>query len=244
MRPNPSLLWLMSRTPASYIGAMVLLFGVVFLAAGLLILDVERVFAPAERRAQAELLGKASRKVADESGGRRAYDATYRFETAAGETITATSEIGYGRWRTLNAGDAIEIDYLISAPERSRLAPQQSDDTALGWAFALCGAFGVAAGAGLCGWMARSARRLQRLARDGDLLAAETREIRRIAVRVNNRPQFRLIYEYEDWRGDRHQGASRMGSWARFEAIQIGQGAAVYVDREDPENSAWSGDLI
>lgn len=242
MRPDPSLLWLLSRTPVFWIGLVLAAFGAVMLVIGLWGLQRDSGPGLTERRAAALVSAKEIRRVDDgEGAARRAFFATLEFATAEGEPVRIERELPFPDWREL--GEETEVAYAADAPERARpilRRPQTGAWVATG----LIGALQALVGAGLLGWAGANARRMRRLAREGEMVAATVREIKRVAVRVNNRPQYRLVYEYQDWRGRTHLGQSRMGRRERFQTLNLGQGATIYVDRKLPRRSVWSGDLV
>jgi hypothetical protein len=176
-------------------GAAFFSFGMVFawLFAGEVDQLAQLAFRGPSVHTTATVLGTAA---SGKEGRRRIFEVTYRYQ------YEGTSRTGRGY--TFDDGDfpegrALDVEVLIDAPERSRaegLRIKQFGLPALvSLVFPAAGL--IALGAGL-----RRGARALRLLRHGVLSTGRLIQRHRTGGHVNNRPIYRLVYEFRDQRGE------------------------------------------
>lgn len=91
-------------------------------------------------------------------------------------------------------------------------------------------------------WQLWRLRLTHRLWPEGVAIEGTVIRVEPANVTFNNRPLFRLRYEYGDVAGMRHDGTSGLLPWEEAEGWQPGDRGAVRYDPNRPELSAWIGE--
>ena len=242
MRASASFWTLLRRggglLPALGLGAAAI--GMMFAAQGAWRLEAE--YERASRRAEAVILEKFERNRHDtniEYEPKR--DVVYRFRPeGAAEDVRVTERVREALWNRLSVGDRVDVRYLIRDPRESRIAETTDRSIAATAMMVVSGLLGVTA-LGVFGAAWRRASRLRRLADRGERRMGEVASLPR--RRKGGPGKGRLGYRFEDGRGVVRSGRSLAGPAARFDNLKVGDGATIFVDRDDPSIHAWSGDL-
>lgn len=224
-----------------------LLFGGVFLVAGLLLSFIgagmawnEGRFAAEGIEAEGVVLGRTIRQAdADESRSTE-YHVSYRFTASNGQVIEAGDTVSLDRWEMLVDGGPITVEYLAGDPGHSRAAG--SDDAVIVPITVGLGLLALGVGASITAWTVRTLRLTHRLWREGVAIEGTVVRVEPANVTFNRRPLFRLRYEYGDQAGARHDGASGLLGWEEAEGWQPGDRGAVRYDPRRPELSTWIGE--
>ena len=224
-----------------------LLFGGIFLLAGLILAIItagmiwrESRFADEGQRADGVVLGRSIRQAdASEDRGTE-YHVRYRFTTTDGLVVDGSDGVAFDRWETLVEEGPITVEYLPGDPGQNRAAA--GDDAIVLSAMVGIGLLVLGVGLGICTWQLRRLRLTHRLLRDGVAIEGTVIRVEPANVTFNNRPLFRLRYEYDDQAGARHDGTSGLIAWEEAEGWQPGDRGAIRYDPRRPEQSAWIGE--
>lgn len=220
-----------------------LLFGGIFLVAGLLMLIVgagmlwqESRFASESAEAVGTVLGKSLNQATSDRGTE--YFVNYRFTDADGVTRDARDELDFGVWDALEEGGPIAIQYLESDPDTSRVA---GDSWWLAWLFLGIGVLTAAIGTALVIPGVRGFRRERRLWTSGTPAWATVTGHEQANVRLNGRYLWHTTYRYEDATGAAHDGRSNYLGEGEAHGFAVGSRALVRYDAGRPSDSVWIG---
>ena len=167
----------------------------------------------------------------------RRYDATYRVMVPEG-AFENRVRLSYADWARLKEREAVEVVYLPERPASNRLAGSQP------WLAAafltLLGSGFFAIGATLLRRSIRQARLEWRLGQHGAATEGVVIEVCDRHLAINGVRQWRLRYEYDDFKGSRHSGTHDL---PEDEALQWATGAvgAVRYDPGRPTDAIWLG---
>lgn len=172
------------------------------------------------------------RTETDRDGTRRTHHFVgYRFQPAAGQTVTARDRVARSTYDSVEVGQTVPVRYLPDDPSVSRLAAEGSGR---GGAVVL-GLFGfllLAGSLGATALLLRGKLSAIRAARRGEVREAEVIDHVPTNVSVNGRTQYR--YRWIDAR--REQGQSGMMDFARLPD----RGAVVRVYIDPVTGRGWS----
>lgn len=220
-----------------------LLFGGIFLVAGLLVMIIgvgllwrESRFASEAVEVPGTVLGKSLDRATRDRGTE--YFVSYRFIDADGVSRDASDQLDFAAWDALVEGGSIPVQYLESDPETSRMA---RDD----WAFAgiMLGVGVVAAGVGTALAIPglRGFRRDRRLWTGGTPAWATVSGHEQANVRLNGRYLWHVRYRYQDATGATHDGRSNYLGEGEAQSFAVGSQAVVRYDPKRPSDSVWTG---
>lgn len=225
-----------------------LLFGGVFLVAGLLLTLIGAGMAWNEGRFAADgvaadgvVLGRTIRQADASENRSTEYRVSYRFTTSDGRVIDAGDDISLDRWEMLVDGGPITVEYLAADPAQNRAAG--GDDSIIVPITLGFGLLALGVGVAITAWTLQGLRLTHRLWREGVAIEGTVVRVEPANVTFNRRPLFRLRYEYGDQAGARHDGASGLIAWEEAEGWQPGDRGAVRYDPHRPELSTWIGEL-
>lgn len=225
-----------------------LLFGGVFLVAGLLLTLIgagmvwnEGRFAAEGVEADGVVLGKTIRQADAGEDRSTEYHVTYRFTASDGRVIDASDDIAFDRWEALVEEGPITVEYLAGDPGQNRAAG--GDGAVVVYITIGIGLLALGVGLSITAWTLRRLRLTHRLWREGLAIEGTVARVEPANVTFNNRPLFRLRYEYDDQGGVRHEGTSGLIAWEDAEGWQPGDRGAVRYDPRRPEQSIWIGEL-
>ncbi|MGZ8512165.1 MAG: DUF3592 domain-containing protein [Candidatus Limnocylindria bacterium] len=220
-----------------------LLFGGIFLIAGLLIgfigagmLWQESRFASESAEAVGTVLGKSLSQATSDRGTE--YFVNYRFTDANGDTRDATDELDFAAWDALVEGGPIPVQYLEGDPATSRMA---GDGWWLAWLFLGIGVLTAAIGTALVIPGVRGFRRERRLWTSGTPAWATVTGHEQANVRLNGRYLWHTTYGYEDAAGAKHEGRSNYLGEGEAHGFTVGSRALVRYDAGRPSDSVWIG---
>lgn len=220
-----------------------LLFGAIFIVAGLLSTVIglgiaweESRFSSEGRRVQATVLGK-SIDPGDADEGTE-YFVQYRFTDAAGTVRDGSDQVGFSVYDAAREGGPIEVEFIPDDPDANRVG---TEDAALSWIILGVGVLVLLIGAAvaLSGW--RGFRRERRLWRDGIPAAAEVTSVEETNVRVNRRQMWRIRYRFVDASGSTHEGSSGYLGWDEVRDLRSGDRGTIRYDPRRPDESIWVG---
>jgi len=220
-----------------------LLFGAIFLVAGLLTLFIgagmlwqESRFASDSAETVGTVLGKSLNPATSDRGTE--YFVTYRFTDADGVTRDARDELDFGAWDALVEGGPIAIQYLEGDPDTSRMA---GEGWWLAWIFLGIGVLVTAVGAALTIPGVRGFRRERRLWTSGTPAWATVTGHEQANVRFNGRYLWHTRYRYEDNARAAHDGRSNYLGEGEAHGFAVGSRALVRYDAGRPSDSVWIG---
>lgn len=220
-----------------------LLFGAIFLVAGLLTLFIgggmlwqESRFASGADDAVGTVLGKSLNQATSDRGTE--YFVNYRFTDANGVTHDASDELDFAAWDALVEGGPIPVQYLEGDPATSRMA---GDDWFLAWIFLGIGLLTAAVGTALAIPGIRGFRRERRLWSSGTPVWATVTGQEQANVRFNGRYLWHVRYRYEDAGGATHDGRSNYLGEGEAHGFVVGSRAVVRYDAGRPSDSVWIG---
>ncbi|MGQ0609406.1 MAG: hypothetical protein ACT4OQ_13230 [Chloroflexota bacterium] len=224
-----------------------LLFGVIFVVAGLLLAIIsagmvwqEGRFAGEGHSVEGVVLGRSIRQADAAENRSTEYHVRYRFTTSDGQVVDGSDGVSFERWEMLIEEGPITVDYLLDDPGQNRVA---GGDDAIVQSFMVgIGLLVLGVGLAICTWQLRRLRLTHRLWREGVAIEGTVVRVEPANVTFNNRPLFRLRYEYGDQAGTRHDGTSGLLSWEDVEGWQPGDRGSIRYDPRRPEQSAWIGE--
>ena len=233
---EPSYWPLARRSGEFWTGAIFLIVATPFVVAGTLQVSEEWRFARHGVSTDGMVLTKEIKLPGRNQQSRR-YDATYRVMVAEG-AFENRVRLSYADWARLKEREAVEVVYLPERPASNRLAGSQPW---LAAAFmAILGSVFFATGATFLHRSIRQARLEWRLRQHGAATGGVVIELRDRQLKVNGVRQWRLRYEYDDFKGGRHAGTHDL---SEDEAVQWTMGAvgAVRYDPGRPADAIWLG---
>lgn len=218
-------------------GWVVIIFGAVLLAvtfiAQLSLMTAQR-FEREGLPARAMVAERYTTESVDLDGDRSiTYWLGLDYVTQAGEEINLLETVNSGEYRRVAVGDEIDILYLQSAPRRVEVTPGSHAQGAK-----VARIIGLVVG---LMWLAllwvvgRWAVEAARARRFGERLEAKVTEVYRTAIRVNNRPRYRL--KWKDHSG--RTGQSLLRRRADVEHYKPGDAIRVY---QGLKRQWWAGD--
>lgn len=223
-----------------------LLFGGIWMVAGLVLLVVaagmaleERTWASEAVRTTGIVLTKDI--VAADSDSSTQYRVRFRFTTQDGSTVEGNQTVEVATWEGLTEREPVEVHYLPSSPSTARLEPGANMFIVV--LFFLFGAVFGGIGAFLFGRAALGLRRRRRLLLSGVDVEATVTGVEQTNVSFNRRQQFRVRYTYRDGQGAEHEGDSGYLEWEEASRWKEGDRVAIRHDPRRPAESVWLGDV-
>ncbi|WP_371228678.1 DUF3592 domain-containing protein [Roseovarius sp. 2305UL8-3] len=212
-------------------GAILLLFTLI----SHLALQTAKQFEREGRMASAMVTEKYTTESRDSDGDRTTtYWLTFDFVTERREEVTVTESVGTSAYRRAEVGQPFELLYLASNPQKIEATPGSNRrGSRVFQIMALVLGLIWLVGLWKVGGWSVSAVRARRF---GTRETAKVKEVRRTAVRINNRPRYRLI-----WRDSKgREGASLLRKGADLESFGKGDPIEIYMGLK---TSWWVGDI-
>jgi hypothetical protein len=234
---HPPSFWPLARQSAGFWlgGILFLLASIAFLAGGSPLYD-DWNFAMHAVATKGMVLTKEIERYGKRNDSKR-YRATYRF-TAAGRTFEGRSELSFDEWQRLIEREPAEVLYLSNTPAASRLAGPRP------WlwkaSIALLGAIFATIGGTILRGAVRQARLEWRLRRSGVHATGTVTELRDRNLKINDVRQWRLHYEFRDYRGRRHQNTADLAE-DEAQTWKVGETGKVLYDSARPDDAVWLG---
>jgi hypothetical protein len=226
-------------SPKLFIGVIFLVVGLSFLGAGIVRFNADRRFADEGRTTQGTVLTKAIRTERDRDGSRtQHYEATYRF-AVQGETLEGRDELTRDGWERLTEGGPVDVLYLPSNPASNRLAGSRSWARMIG----LIGLIFTAVGAATLVRAIRQTRLETRLQQHGISSKGVITELCEGPLTINDVPQWRLQYAFEDFQGRRHLNTVDLPE-AEARQWKVGEVGLVRYDSARPAEAVWLGRIV
>lgn len=239
MPSGPSLFKMVSRSMWFWIGALLLLVGVVFTTTGIQELIEEREYGEQGLTVQATVSSKSIERAKRGENSRTRYVIAYQFTTAQGDAVEGSAEVPVEEWERLEADHPFSVTYLPDAPQSSRSAGEDDWVTAL--VFSALGGVFVLLGSGLTLGSLRSIFRTLRLSREGLIAEGTILHVGPTNTTINRVRQWRIRYRYRDHLGRTQEGTSHLLSPDEASGWREGDTGTVRFDRQQPDVSVWVG---
>ena len=230
-------------SPALMGGGIFLVVGLSLVGAGIWQFYNDRRFSQEGRPTEGIVVAKQVRTDVRTSGPNRntgkttRYEVTYTFN-ADGKIFEGRDQVGKERWDTLAEGTPVEVLYLPTKPSSSRLAGPRS------WfmkvVFAFLGLVFAVVGAVLVARDVRYSSLESRLKEHGVRASGTVTEIHGLPLRINDVPQWRLHYEYQDFQGHRHVNTIDIPE-DEAQEWKVGDAGRVSYDSAQSTRSVWLG---
>ena len=231
---EPSFLALALRRPSFLFGAILLLVALPFLLIGIGLTIAGSAFDRSAVTVQGTVVGKILEPATSDSSTE--YLLRYRFATDRGQEVVGVDEVDFDEWDRLSEGDSVEVRYSPSNPASNRVGSER-DSGLVGPIFSAVGGGLAILAIVLLARAIRGVREVQRLWRDGQPAIGLVTGIEMTNVRVNDRPTWKLVYEYSGPSGERHRGESHHLSGSEAETWQPGDAVTVHYDPARPDRS-------
>jgi hypothetical protein len=220
-----------------------LVFGGIWLAAGVIMLVVGIGMALDERRwgAAVETTGIVLTKdiVPADSDSSTEYRVGFRYTTDSGATAEGDQRVDVHAWEALTERGPIRVFYLPGSSEPARLDP--TPDPFGPVIFLVAGMLLAVVGGFLVVRTVRNLLRADRLMRTGTATDATVSAVEQTNVSFNRRPQFRVRYAYRDGRGTSHEGDSGYLEWTEASSYDEGDTVRIRYDPARPADSVLLG---
>ena len=223
------------RTPLLWIGAFLVLPGLVFGAIGVGLAVQDARFAAGGTTVQAIVLSKDVKPAAGSSG--TSYSIRYRFTASNGRTYEGSSRVDVDAWERFVERGPVTVQYLASDPSSSRLPG--GGNLLFEVIFTLIGLVPLSIGGYL---VVRSSRTLLedwRLLRVGIEAPATVAAVEPINLTINMQVQWEISYVYHDTSGNEHKGHSWMMPSGDAREFRTGDRGTIRYDPERPAASLW-----
>ena len=240
--PHGASVWkLASRAMVLWIGAFLLMIGLVFTVLGIRDASRERRYQTNGRSADAIVTGKSIDRA--ERGGNPAtrYLVTYRFTSSEGRDIEGSAEVPVEDWERAESGQTFPVTYLAEAPESSRAVGSGQEARIVIYVFLAIGGVFSLLGGGLTLVQGRDLVRAVRVLRHGLVTDGTVLRAGPTSTSINRVSQWRIHYRYRDHLEQVREGASHLVSPEEGSAWHEGDVGVVRYDRERPEISVWAG---
>jgi uncharacterized protein DUF3592 len=221
-----------------------LLFGGIWLIAGILMLVFGVVFALREQQFSADgalatgiVLEK--RIIPADSDSSTEHRVVYRFTTTDGTVVEGNDAVDVNFWDGLVERGPIEISYLPAQPETNRIG--SGSDVLLPVIFLIAGVVLVGIGGVLVIRSMRAIAKARRLLRVGVPVDATVTSVEATNVSYRRRQQFRVRFTYADGQGATHEGDSGYLDFEEANLWTPGDVVRVRFDPEKPDESHWLG---
>jgi hypothetical protein len=229
------------RSPAGAVPSRFwVLFGSIWLVIGLPFVLLAFYFLLQER--QLETTGRVVEAMVLTKGIDGSSDmnrsVTYRFTSADGQPIEGKSDVGESLWNSLTERGPVSIAYLPNRPAVNHVVG--TSKLTLLIIFSFVGGLLSIAGGTIVTVARSSARTKRRLLTAGVRVPATVAEVKDMNLRVNGRTQWRLKYDYHDFRSRPHRrslylDADEASLW------KPGDAGEVLFDPDRPDRAIWLG---
>jgi hypothetical protein len=225
------------RTSGFWFGGMFLAAGLPALLGGASQVYEDLTFPRRASVASGMVLTKDFRRSSTGRSSTRHYEATYRYVVAGG-TFEGRDQVQFDAWKQLNERGPSTVLYLPEHPAASRLAGPRPWGGAV--AFALIGALFSSIGSTFFFGAIRRARLEWRLRQSGVTAPATIVELRERNVKIDGIRQWRLHYEYRDFRGGAHSKSVDLPE-DEAQHWKVGDAGSVVYDAARPGAAMWVG---
>ena len=237
-QPMPSrwsIVTYLRRTPLLWIGAVILLPGLIFSAigVGLAIQDVR--FAAGGATAQGIVLSKDIKHATGKSG--TSYSLRYRFTASNGRTYEGSSTIDVDGWDRLVERGPVTVQYLASDPSSSRLPG--GGNLLFEGVFIGIGSVALLIGGYLVVSSSRTLSEDWRLLQVGIEAPATVVAVEPSNLRINRRVQWEISYAYRDMSGKEYEGRSWTMPEGEARKFTAGDRGTIRYDPKQPMKSLW-----
>jgi hypothetical protein len=215
-------------------GSIWLLVGLPFLLLAGYFLVQERQLATTGRVVEATVLTKDI----DRSGNNVNRSVTYRFRNAAGRVIEGRSDVGESIWNSLTERGPVSVTFLPNRPSVNRVVG--SSKLMLLLIFSFVGGLLSIAGGTIVTVARSSARTKRRLLTAGVRAPATVAEVKAMNLRLNGRSQWRLKYDYHDFRSRPHRRSMYLDA-DEADLWKPGDTGEVLFDPDRPDHAMWLG---
>jgi hypothetical protein len=223
------------RTPLLWVGAILLLPGLVFATLGVALAIQDARFIAGGGTVVGIVLSKDIKPASQRSG--TSYSIRYRFTASDKHTYEGSSTIDVHEWERVVERGPVTVEYLVSDPSSNRLSNASNLIFEVG--FILVGLTCVLIGGYL---VARSSRTLiedSRLLRIGIEAPATVAAVEATNLRINRRVQWEISYAYRDASGKEYEGRSWTMSEAAARKFRPGDHGRIRYDPQRPAKSLW-----
>ncbi|HEY5034258.1 MAG TPA: DUF3592 domain-containing protein [Candidatus Dormibacteraeota bacterium] len=235
MRSRWSIITYLRRTPLLWIGAFLILPGLVFGAIGVGLAVQDLRFASGGTTAQGIVLSKDIKHATGSSG--TSYSLRYRFTASNGRTYEGSSTIDVDGWDRLVERGPVTVQYLASDPSSSRLP--SAGNLLFEVVFILIGSVALLIGGYLVVTSSRTLREDWRLLQVGIEAPATVAAVETTNLRINRRVQWEISYAYRDRSGKEYEGRSWTMSEGEARKFRPGDHGTIRYDPEQPGRSLW-----
>ena len=235
MASNTSIIPYLLRTPLLWIGAIVLLPGLVFAPLGIALAIQDARFVAGGATAVGIVLSKDLKPATNRAS--TSYSIRYRFTASNDRTYEGSSTIDVHEWERLVERGPVTVQYLVSDPSSSRLS--NAGNLVFEAGFILIGLTLILIGGYL---VVRSSRVLiedRRLLRVGIEALATVAAVEATNLRINRRVQWQISYAYRDESGMDYEGRSWMMPEAAARKFRPGDRGTIRYDPQRPAQSLW-----
>jgi hypothetical protein len=238
MSSRTSIVPYLRRTPLLWVGALLLVFGLVFGIVGAAAGIEDARFAAGGATAEGIVLSKDIQHST--SSSRTSYSIRYRFTLPSDQRYEGSSSIDSSGWDALIEGGPVAVQYLVSDPSSNRIPG--TGDVIFVVLFLGVGV-GLVPGGGYLVWRASGTlREDRRLLRVGTETRATVAAIEPTSISINRRLQWVISDAYRDASGKDHKGRSWMMPPDEAGTFSPGDQATILYDPDRPAQSLWVHD--
>lgn len=230
-----SIITYLRRTPLLWIGAIVLLPGLVFGAIGVGVAVQDVRFASGGATTQGIVLSKDIKHATGSSG--TSYSIRYRFTASNGRTYEGSSLIDVDVWDRLVERGPVTVQYLATDPSTSRLP--SAGNLVFEVVFIVIGAVALLIGGYLVVSSSRTLREDWRLLQVGIEAQATVAAVEPTSLRINRRFQWEVSYAYRDVSGKEYEGRSWTMPEGEARKVKPGDHGTIRYDPKQPAQSLW-----
>jgi hypothetical protein len=223
------------RTPLLWIGAIIMLPGLVFATLGVALAVEDERFAAGGATAQGIVLSKDIKHATGRSG--TSHSIRYRFTASNDRTYEGSSSIDAGAWERLVEGGPVTVQYLASDPSSSRLP--NAGNLLIEVVFIGIGAVALLIGGYLVVSSSRTLREDWRLLQVGIEAQATVAAVEPTNLRINRRVQWEVSYAYRDEGGKEYEGRSWTMAEGEARKFSPGDHGTIRYDPKQPHRSLW-----
>jgi hypothetical protein len=223
------------RTPLLWVGAFLLLPGLVLGTLGLALAVQDARFAADGATAEGLVLSKDIDHATSSSG--TSYSIRYRFTAPDDRTYEGSSTVDVHDWERLVERGPVTVQYLASDPSSSRLS--NAGNLIFEVLFLVMGPVLVLVGGYLVVRASGTLREDRRLVRVGIEARATVGAVEPTSVWINRRVQWEISYAYRDVGGTEHEGRSWTMPEAKAREFSPGHHATILYDPARQAESLW-----
>ena len=216
MASRTSIIPYLWRTPLLWIGAIILLPGLVFATLGVALAIEDARFVAGGATAVGIVLSKDIKPASQHAS--TSYSIRYRFTASNDRTYEGSSPIDVHDWERLVERGPVTVQYLVSDPSSSRLPT--AGNLLFEIVFIVLGSVALLIGGYLVVSSSRTLREDWRLLRVGIEAPATVAAVEATNLRINRRVQWEISYAYRDASGKEYVGAQLDDARGRSEEVQ------------------------